>query len=236
MDSSFRFKRFSVSNERSALKVGTDAVLLGAAMTLRQSDRRLLDIGTGTGVIALMVAQRLSGMDVDCHVHAIDIDPPSAQEAADNFAASPWPGCLSAECIALQQFEAGVQYDHIFSNPPYFDSSLRNPDERESNARHTDMLSYRDICAFAAERLSPEGVLSLILPADCEKMLVRTAASFGLFPFRLLDIRTTPRKPVKRLIVEFSRTKTLPEREELVLQDGNSRSEAYAFLTKDFYL
>lgn len=237
MDSSFRFKRFSVSNERSALKVGTDAVLLGAAMTLRPEDRRLLDIGTGTGVIALMAAQRLSELaSADFRIDAIDIDAPSAQEASGNFGASPWAEHLSCSHVALQRFSGDAPYDHIFSNPPYFDSSLRNPDERESTARHTDALSYRDICSYADANLAQGGVLSLILPADCEKMLVRTAASFGLFPFRLLDIRTTPRKPVKRLIVEFSRTKTLPEREELVLQDGNSRSEAYAFLTKDFYL
>lgn len=237
MASLFKFKRFELSNERSALKVGTDAVLLGAAMTLDASERRLLDIGTGTGVIALMAAQRLAEYsDSEFHIDAIDIDAPSAQEAEENFSSSPWAEHLSCRHIALQHLGGTSLYDHIFSNPPYFDSSLRNPDERESNARHTDALSYREICAFAAERLADGGRLSLILSADCEKMLVRTAASFGLFPFRLLDIRTTVRKPVKRLIAEFSREKRPPVRSELVLQEGSARSEAYSNLTKDFYL
>lgn len=236
MGSSFDFKQFSIRQERSALKVGTDAVVLGAAMTLLGSERRLLDIGTGTGVIALMAAQRLSGR-ADFHITGIDIDGPSAAEAAANFAASPWPSALEARGIPLQEYIPDGEIDLVFSNPPFYDDSLRNPDPRESTARHTESLSFRDICAFCAENLTPEGRLSLILPCDCRVLLVRTAASFGLHPFRLLTIRTTAAKAPRRLVAEFSRRRTEQPREDsLILQDGASRTPEYAALTEDFYL
>ena len=227
----FRFKQFSVENERAALKVGTDAVLLGAAMTLPTGSARVLDIGTGTGVIALMVAQRCPGAVID----AIDIDPPSVLEAADNFAGSPWSGRLGANHSALQDW-TGTGYDCIFSNPPFFEDSLRNPDSREAQSRHTDSLSYRDVLAFASAALAPEGTVSMILPAGSERMLLREAASRGLFPFRLLRISSTASKPPRRIIAEFSRRRVETRQEALTLQDGASRSEEYSALTNEFYL
>ena len=233
MDGSFRFKKFEVSHSRSALKVGTDAVVLGAAMTLTPKDLRLLDIGTGCGVIALMAAQRL---DHPANICCIDIDGPSIEEAAQNFAASPWAENLEAVCVPLAEYSPEGPLDVIFSNPPFFENSLKNPDPRETTARHTGSLSYRDICAFAAQNLSAEGRLSLILPFEAYGALVRTAASFGLHPFRMVSIRTTPLKEPKRLLAEFSRTRGPVAEESLVLQDGTARSAQYASLTKDFYL
>jgi len=232
MADSFNFKQFSVSHKATALKVGTDAVLLGAAMTIRPGSRTALDIGTGCGVIALMAAQRSENLNIT----AIDIDPISCDEAAANFHHSPWSDRLFARTAALQQFSSPEPFDLIFSNPPFFDDSLLNPEERLSRSRHTQTLSYRDICSFAAENLSPEGTLSMILPSDCEKSLVRTAASFSLFPFRILRIRTTAKKPFKRIIAEFSRTREVPSQQEITLQSGSDRSAEYAELTKDFYL
>lgn len=228
----FRFKQFSVRQDNSALKVGTDAVLLGAAMTVSPADRNLLDVGTGTGVIALMAAQRCP----EAEIIALEIDGPSAGEAAFNFAASPWSSRLQAICTPLQAYAPPGKFDLIFSNPPYFDSSLKNPDERETAARHTVSLSYGDIFAFASEWLTPEGRLSLILPSDCERQLLRTAASFGLFPFHILRIRTTAAKAPKRLMIEFSRSRTETTENELTLQDGPERSADYAALTREFYL
>ena len=330
----FRFKRFEVRNELAAQKVGTDAVLLGAALTLPdEPQQHLLDIGTGTGVIALMVAQRLAdriksqGMSAEApgkpsgaHPHfkilAIDIDPAAVSEATANFAASPWAPSLHAEALSLNDLEKMTRcvepampvlspftgedgpfagdtkvaescegrecrladapggqrpfpacpdetnpFAAIFSNPPYFEASLKAPDARRSTARHTDTLSYREICAFAASHLTPEGILSLILPASEEQPLLRYATSFGLRPFRILRIHTTARKPASRIIAEFRRTKTSstpgdtshassstpinngrPQNlntilaEELILMSGTDRSPAYAALTKDFYL
>lgn len=254
MAASFRFKQFSVRNDMAALKVGTDAVLLGASMTLRPEDRTLLDIGTGTGVIALMVAQRVCAAPMafdggaspitsprdssggQKRIVGIDIDGPSVEEAALNFADSPWAGMLTSIHASLSDFRPGQKFDCIFSNPPFYDNSLRNPDAREAAARHTESLSYREIFAFSAEWLQPDGHLSLILPADQEVAIIRTAASFGLFPFRIMRVSTTVRKPVKRVILEFGRTKQKASEESLTLQDGSARSAQYAELTREFYL
>lgn len=247
--SEFRFKQFSVKQDRAALKVGTDAVLLGTLTSLEGmtgETAELLDIGTGTGVISLIIAQRLAAIAPDWHISAIDIDGPSILDATDNFAASPWPGHLQAIHSSLQEF-SGKEFDLIFSNPPFYDDSLRNPDPREANARHSASLSYRDILAFAAERLRKPsdnftgGSLSLILPAEEEARLLRTAASFDLFPFHIVRIRTVEGKKPRRIVAEFrARGSQKPERREetLTLQDSDSapRSEEYQKLTEDFYL
>ena len=136
----FRFKKFSVVNERSAMKVNTDGVLLGAAMTILPDDSLLLDIGTGTGTIAMMAAQRLADMGVSTvRIDAIDIDEPSASEAAANFRNSPWADSLTVHNLSLDDYAADFAetYDLIFSNPPYFEDSLTAPDIRKSTARHT---------------------------------------------------------------------------------------------------
>ena len=241
----FRFKRFEVVNERSAMKVNTDGVLLGAAMTIRPEDRCMLDIGTGTGTIALMAAQRISGNAI--RIDAVDIDEPSATEAAKNFANSPWSESLHAHNLSLDAFAAmdkkdglpAVQrYDLIFSNPPYFEDSLTAPDERKSTARHTsDGLSYRDIFEFAKERLTDSGRVSLVLPADQEAALCRYARMCGLHLFRILRVRTVPRKAPSRMIAEFSRHRCETVKEELLtIQNEGQYTQEYLSLTHDFYM
>lgn len=205
------------------MKLGTDSVVLGASMTLLPEDRFLLDAGTGTGVIALLAAQRLSETGADFHIDALDVDAPSAGEASLNFKDSPWADRLSARHLPLLEYAPETELDCIFSNPPYFDESLRNPDPRLSRARHTSSMSYRDLCEYARENLSPRGRLSLILPSDCRKSLIRTAASFGLTPFRIISVRTTLRKPPLRIVAEFCREefRTPVLEEELNLQEPN---------------
>lgn len=232
MEDSFRFKQFSVRNRDSALKVGTDAVLLGAAMTINPQGKSALDIGTGTGVIALMAAQRSNYSSIT----AIEIDAPSASEAKYNFSESPWSERLSIINADLNDYRPAETFDHIFSNPPYFIDSLLNPDQREATARHTCSLSAADICRFAQNNLSEEGHLSLILPSEDEKTICRTASSFGLSLFRILRIRTTGRKPVRRIVVEFKRNRSAVRQEELTLQTGSMRTPEYQALTQDFYL
>ena len=240
--STFRFKKFSVVNERSAMKVNTDGVLLGAAMTILPGDARLLDIGTGTGTIALMAAQRLADMHCgqNVHIDAIDIDEPSATEAAANFSESPWAEILSAYNQPLEDFTdaSTTEYDLVFSNPPYFEDSLTAPDVRKSTARHTsEGLSYRDIFDFAARRLSENGRVALVLPADQETSVCRYGRMSGLHLFRILRIRTVPRKAPSRMIVEFSRLRTeAVEDTVLTIQNEGQYTEQYLSLTKDFYL
>ena len=233
----FRFKKFEVVNERSAMKVNTDGVLLGASMTIRPEDKRFLDIGTGTGTIALMAAQRSCA---DAKVDAIDIDEPSASEAAANFANSPWSESMSAFNMSLDEFakETLAMYDLIFSNPPYFEDSLSAPDERKSTARHTsDGLSYRDIFNFASERLVPSGRVSLVLPADQERELCRYARMSGFHLFRILRVRTVPRKAPTRIIAEFARERCdLPSDSILTIQNEGKYTQEYLSLTHNFYL
>ena len=247
----FRFKYFNVVNERSAMKVNTDGVLLGAAMTILPADRRLLDIGTGTGTIALMAAQRALGIPGqalademrsgdDLMIDAIDIDEPSASEAAANFGESPWAEHLRAHNLSLQDFADSepCKYDLIFSNPPYFEDSCIAPDERKSTARHTSVgFSYRDIFEFASERLAENGRVSLVLPADQEAALCRYARMCGLHLFRIMRIRTVERKAPIRIITEFSRQRCqTPAEELLTIMNEGKYTQEYLSLTKDFYL
>ena len=242
----FRFKRFEVVNERSAMKVNTDGVLLGAAMTIKPSDRRLLDIGTGTGTIALMAAQRFLDFarndSRDFVIKAIDIDAISAEEAAINFSNSPWAEHLQAHRASLDEYAASLgedeTFDLIFSNPPYFDDSLNAPELRRNNARHTSTgLSYREILDFAAGSLSDHGRVAMVLPSDVEAPLCRHARMNGLHLFRILRIRTVERKQPSRIIAEFSRTRCeSPEDEILTIQKEGRYSHEYLALTHGFYL
>jgi tRNA1Val (adenine37-N6)-methyltransferase len=238
-------------NERSAMKVNTDGVLLGALMTIKPTDRRLLDIGTGTGTIALMAAQReieQKTTDVAAppaeilNIDAIDIDEPSASEAAVNFQNSPWSVHLNAYNLPLDAYADELdefeRFDLIFSNPPYFEDSLTAPDSRKSTARHTsDGLSYRDIFEFASERLNEDGRVALVLPSDQETAVCRHARMCGLHLYRILRIRTVPRKDPKRMIVEFSRHRAdSPHDSILTIQNEGKYTQEYLSLTHDFYL
>ena len=238
----FRFKQFSVVNERSAMKVNTDGVLLGAVMSVLPTDKRLLDIGTGTGTIALMAAQRLSAIS-ECgeivRVDAIDIDKDSADEAAVNFTNSPWSHSLRAHHLSLDDFKPQPgEYDLIFSNPPYFEDSLTAPDQRKSTARHTsEGLSYRDIFEFAVSALSENGRVAFVLPAEQELPLCRYARMCGLHLFRITRVRTVPRKAPSRMIAEFARYKCEnPEDTTLTIQSEGKYTQEYLNLMKDFYL
>lgn len=246
----FRFKKFKVVNRRSAMKVNTDGVLLGAVMTIDKDDKRLLDIGTGTGTIALMAAQRLfeAAHEGAGEIDAIDIDQPSAEEAAQNFAASPWPSMLRAYHMGLDAFAAHLsaedqqgrqkQYDLIFSNPPYFDNALEAPEQRRNTARHTTPgLSYREIIEFSAQHLTPKGRLALVLPSDTETELTRYARMNGLFLFSITRVRTVPRKAPSRIIAEFSRARVeSPQDRMLTIQDGGTYTQEYLETMKDYYL
>lgn len=242
----FRFKNFSVTNEKSAMKVNTDGVLLGAVLTVKPSDRHILDVGTGTGTIALMVAQRLSALSGEtpreAMIEAIDIDEASAEEAALNFQASSWSSVLSARHISLDDYilsdGCAGRFDLIFSNPPYFEDSLQAPAARRNKARHTTSgLSYRELLEFSSSALTADGRFSIVLPAETEQNLLRHARMCGLFPFRTVRVRTVPRKAPGRIIVEFSRIRTEnPEDLMLTIQNEGRYTEEYLSLTHDFYL
>ena len=235
---SFRFKRFTVQDDRCAMKVGTDGVLLGAwcPVKVERGMNRFLDVGTGSGLIALMLAQRCETAAID----AIDIDAEAVCQAAENFAQSPWAGRLSVQQISLQEFVKNRvgQYDLVVSNPPYFVNSLKNPDALRQAARHTDTLSYSDLVACAAQLLREDGVLALILPAEAEAVLADEAAKAGLFPFRVTHVYSKPGNPVKRVLAAFRKGEHGEcEKDVLYIESEKTpRSDEYAELTWEFYL
>ena len=221
------------------MKVGTDGVLLGA---WAEGGRRILDIGTGTGLIALMMAQRFAEADVT----AIDIDATACRQAAENVAASPFAQRIETLNISLQEYVKGaspitggaLRFDAIVSNPPFFENSLRSPDSGRSIARHADSLPFPDLFNGVSQLLSDDGVFSVIIPA--EKMETFCANSYlsGFYISRKYMLKTTPCKPAKRCILAFRKhlPESLEQREVHLQNEDGSRSEWYRDLTADFYL
>ena len=229
------------------MKVNTDGVLLGAVTAVFPEDRTVLDVGTGTGTIALMLVQRLFPVAGDCLVQGIDIDVPSAEEASLNFSSSPWPSHLQAFHAGLASFEGMAEYDLIVSNPPFYDNSLQAPDVRRNSARHTrggaadpEPLSWREILEYSRTHLSVDGRISLIVPADQETALLRYARMCGFAAWRILRIRTVPSKAPSRAIVQFKRkgNASVPaEEDELTLTDEKGkRTSRQASLLTDYLL
>ena len=217
---SFTFRQFAVHQDRCAMKVGTDGVLLGAWANVKGD---ILDIGTGTGLIALMTAQR---------------SPSSKLTATENVASSPFADRISVVQSSIQDYRPAMTFHTIVSNPPFFESSLKNPDPSRATARHTDSLSYRELFQAVARLLADEGEFSAVIPSDCLSPFIAEAYLSGLRPTRQTAVRTTPRKQPKRYLVAFSRQATVSmERSEQCLQNTDgSRSEWYDKLTSEFYI
>ena len=231
-EKTFRFKQFAVLNDRTAMKVGTDGVLLGAWCPV-EGAQRALDVGTGCGVIALMVAQRNS----EAHIDGIDIDPGAIEEATLNFAASPWSERLTAMMADFNHMTSTDRYDLIVSNPPYFTDSLLPPDAARTLARHTGSLSYRQLIEGAAQRLTDSGMLALISPTEAEGAIIEAAAFASLPVKNITRVIPVEGAAVKRSLWLLSR-REMPYREEnltIAHRDGSFTSE-YIALTRDFYL
>lgn len=216
------------------MKVGTDGVLLGAWAGVRPSDRRMLDIGTGTGLIALMLAQRAP----KASVIGVDID--DVGQARENADASPWGDRVAFERCAVQEFSTPEQFDLIVSNPPFFVDSLTCPDEGRTAARHAVHLPFDELRDAVLRLLAPAGRFAVILPTP-EAARFLTACAGRLVLTRRTDVRTTPRHPAKRALMEFSRADaaaTAPETSELVVGTGEHEcyTPEYRALTRDFYL
>lgn len=216
------------------MKVGTDGVLLGAWVPLRAEDRRLLDLGTGCGVIALMLAQR----QADARITALDIDPDCVVQTRENADRSPWGERITAVEAPVQEFFPAEPFDLIVSNPPYFENSLLSPDAGRSRARHTTSLSYAELLQAVGRLLAPEGRFAVVLPAE-EAKRFRCLAAQWLWLEAQLDVRTTPRRPVKRSLMLFGRRQPVhePALKELVIQTApETFTPEYRALTGDFYL
>jgi tRNA1Val (adenine37-N6)-methyltransferase len=221
------------------MKVGTDGVLLGAWCKVRHQDKCLLDIGTGTGLIALQLAQRTEwqGSTVD----AVEIDGESCFRAQDNFERSEWADRIRLHHTSVQDFAARMSvlsFDHIVSNPPYFAHSLASSDMARTLARHARSLGHDELITVCDRLLAPDGHISLILPILEAENLLRMANDAGFWPTRLTEVWPTPRSGAKLLLMELSRVKTPPEVSTLVIEgaDAGSYSDDYRSITRDFYL
>lgn len=231
MGNNFQFKQFMVSQDRCAMKVGTDGVLLGA---WAHGGSHILDIGTGTGIIALMMAQRFPKALVD----AIEIDSEAAHQAVENVARSPFADRIKVVETSLQQFKPDEPYDVIVTNPPFFAHSLKSPDDSRRLARQTDSLPFSAIFAFAKENLVVDGELSAIIPTDYLEEFSQEAFMRGMFLSRQYAVKTVERKPAKRTLVAFSpsRPAAFDKREVILSDKDGKRSPWYEELVEEFYL
>lgn len=227
----FRFKQFEIEQDRCAMKVGTDGVLLGA---WAQGGRRILDIGSGTGLISLMMAQRFP----EAEVVGIDMDADACGQARENVMASPFRDRVEIECCRLQDFgEAGV-FDAIVSNPPFFVDSLKNPDSKRTMARHTDSLPFRDLFAGVKRLLSDDGIFSAIVPVEVVEQFVAESCILGFYLIRKCGVKTVERKQPKRFMLSFAKHRISPYEEhvETMMDSQGNRSEWYRKITEEFYL
>lgn len=233
----FRFKQFTVYQEMCGMKVGTDGVLLGAWCNVRDR-KKVLDIGTGTGLIALMIAQRNAAVQVD----ALEIDADACRQATINFESSPWGDRLHVLQNDFTDFAvaAPCKYDLIVSNPPYFENSLKAGSQKRSQARHTDTLSYEDLLGHGASLLADEGVMALVFPIDVAAKIEELALKNGLACVRRVVVKGNPAVPPKRVLAEFARcsdTTASSSATELIVEiQRHCYSDDYIALTRDFYL
>ena len=238
----FRFQQFTIRQESCAMKVGTDGVLLGA---WAQGGKRILDIGTGTGLIALMMAQRFP----DAEITGIDIDENACRQAEQNVAASPFSQRVSIQQASAVDFRLSDKndtlatqtvspFDAIVSNPPYFNHALKNPDEARKIARHTDTLNYSQLFECVSRLLADNGVFSAVIPFDCLSDFQNEAKIAGLFTQRICAVRTIPTRQPRRFLLAFGKH-PVPETEiteETLETHTHERSEWYEHLTSTFYL
>ena len=230
-NSFFSFRQFSISQDRCAMKVGTDGVLLGA---WAPGGQRILDVGTGTSLIALMMAQRFP----TSHVVGIDVDDEACLQAAENVENSPFSDRVKIVKSSLQEFLVEESFDAIVSNPPYFVNSLKNPDARRTLARHTDSLSFDDLFRGVGRLLSEYGVFSIIIPTDALEQMLLNACHYGFYVSRQVAVKTVERKLPKRYLLSFRRqpTECVVKEIKVMTDSEGSRSAWFDALTREFYL
>ncbi|MCE9538325.1 MAG: methyltransferase [Bacteroidetes bacterium] len=229
----FVFKQFKILQDKCAMKVGTDAVLLGSWVNTSNA-KTILDIGTGTGIIALMLAQKS-----DATIDAIDIDKNAFVQASENIAGCKWKERIQIHHISLQQYcTNSSKYDLIVSNPPYFVDSSKASEESRTNARHTDQLPFSDLLNGVLNLLNPTGSFYVILPTKESQVFRDMAEEQNLFLTKLTRVITLADRPEKRLLMQFEFTKKTVEENFITIEkdERHSYTDEYKELTKDYYL
>jgi len=235
MSKPFKFKQFTIEQDRCAMKVGTDGVLLGAWTSLNTHPFSILDMGAGTGVISLMLAQRSNAQQID----AIEIDENAYEQCTENFENSSWNDRLFCYHASVQEFAQEIedQYDVIVSNPPFYTEDYKSQNTQRDLARFADALPFEHLAICASHLLNKEGLFSIILPFREEERFTRIAEKSGLFPLRICHVKGTPTSDIKRSLLEFSFNKVPVETSELVIERSRHQyTKQYINLTKDFYL
>ncbi len=230
----FSFKQFTVRQDQCAMKVGTDGVLLGLLAEVPTKSARVLDVGTGTGLVALIVAQRSANATID----AIEIDENAARQASQNFAASPFSGRLTALHSDAKAFESVARYDLILCNPPYYVNALRCDDKQRNLARHDVAFSFADMAKVFARNLDNQGVATVIIPIEQFEDVRRACSAEELYLISRVDIFPTPHKPIKRVVASFSfHRRAEVKTRQLVLENSPRQyTSDFQVLTADFYL
>ncbi|MDN3491339.1 tRNA1(Val) (adenine(37)-N6)-methyltransferase [Winogradskyella bathintestinalis] len=235
MTKPFKFKQFTVNQDRCAMKIGTDGVLLGAWASVDENPFSVLDIGAGTGVLSLMIAQRSAAENIE----AIEIDADAYEQCADNFENSAWADRLFCYHASLLEFteEINDKYDLIICNPPFYAEDYKTTDSSRDLARFNDAMPFSHLIYAVKNLLSEDGIFSVIIPYKEEANFVKLAIKADLFPNRICHLKGNPEAEFKRNLLEFSFKKTETTTSTLVIETSRHQyTEDYITLTKDFYL
>jgi tRNA1Val (adenine37-N6)-methyltransferase len=231
----FKFKQFTVHQDQCAMKVGTDAVLLGAWANIEHHPNAILDIGSGTGIIALMLAQRSNSELID----AIEIDDSAYEQCVYNFENSSWGDRLFCYHASLEEFayEIDDKYNLIISNPPFYSENYKSKNQQRDLARFEDAMPFKHLIGCVSKLLSEDGKFSVIIPYKEEAHFIALASGDNLFPNRILRVKGNPNSEIKRSLIEFSFQKHDIKISELIIEtDRHQYTQDYISLTKDFYL
>ena len=231
----FKFKQFTIQQDRCAMKVGTDGVLLGAWCPIENHPFSVLDIGAGTGILSLMLAQRSYAEQID----AIEIDENAYEQCVDNFENSLWGDRLFCFHAGLDEFmdEPEEEYDLIVSNPPFYSEDYKTESEQRDLARFQDAMPFEDLIEAAQLLLSENGIFAVIIPFKEELRFIALAKDFNLHPFKITHVKGTPATEIKRSLLAFSFTEKETETTELIIETARHQyTEDYIALTKEFYL
>jgi tRNA1Val (adenine37-N6)-methyltransferase len=235
MNKPFQFKQFTVNQDQCAMKIGTDSVLLGAWTSIEANPFSILDIGAGTGVLSLMLAQR-------CHaevIEAIEIDDNAYEQCVDNFEQSLWNDRLFCYHASLKELAEDIEdtFDLIICNPPFYAEDYKTENLQRDLARFQDAMPFEHLLESVVALLSEEGMFSVIIPFTEEDKFIDLASKIQLFPKRITHVKGTPSSEIKRSLIEFSFLQTEREISELIIETArHTYTEDYINLTKDFYL
>ncbi|MFD1161061.1 tRNA1(Val) (adenine(37)-N6)-methyltransferase [Hwangdonia seohaensis] len=235
MNKPFKFKQFTINQDRCAMKIGTDSVLLGTWCSLKNNPFSVLDIGAGTGVISLMLAQRSNAELID----AIEIDDNAYEQCVDNFEASPWGDRLFCYHASLEAFTEEIEdkYDVIVSNPPFYSEDYKTEKKARDLARFTDAMPFEHLVDSVSKLLSEHGTFSVIIPFKEESKLIELASRAHLFPNNLLHVKGHPNSEIKRSLIEFSFRESAIKTDALIIEtERHQYTKEYINLTKDFYI